>query len=377
MSEAMKTATDKSHLLALDSLRGLAAVSMIVHHVSWLTPISGNNFVQNVYLMVDFFFVLSGFVISYAYFGRLNTPRQAVRFMWLRFWRLWPLHAFFLAVFGVMIALKHSFNTHALVTNILLIQGVYTEKTLTYNPFAWSISTEFWVYLLFTLLALFFQRRAILIAIAGTLSILAMAYLSTNSLVAIYGMGDPVAFGPIRCIAGFMAGVVLYAIYYANAEKLSGAARPVLNWLAITSTVAFVAFIALATEGATDVVIYPLSAFMILFVALTPNAPFTRALNSKPLLFLGAASYSIYLSHSFVIVIVRAALRALLHATEQHSWMCGCSMLIVPPWIGGIAELITVIAVIGLSALTYRYIETPLRNWSRTALAARNNQAAS
>ena len=49
--------------------------------------------------MVDVFFVLSGFVIFYAYYGKLGSIGGVRHFVWLRFWRLYPLHFTFLIVF--------------------------------------------------------------------------------------------------------------------------------------------------------------------------------------------------------------------------------------------------------------------------------------
>ncbi len=54
---------------------------------------------QNAWLFVDFFFVLSGFVIAYAYLDSLGTPRATRIFVIRRIGRVWPLHVVLLGVF--------------------------------------------------------------------------------------------------------------------------------------------------------------------------------------------------------------------------------------------------------------------------------------
>jgi peptidoglycan/LPS O-acetylase OafA/YrhL len=84
----------------LESLRGLAAFLIVLHHMPhWNSILDIIRLVKNGYLMVEFFFVLSGFVIFNAYSEKINTKKDIVRFQFLRFGRLWPVHILFLIVF--------------------------------------------------------------------------------------------------------------------------------------------------------------------------------------------------------------------------------------------------------------------------------------
>lgn len=58
-------------LAVLDSFRGLCAVLVALHHFKASGYIAGSSFIQNAFLFVDFFFVLSGFVISKRYFEEI------------------------------------------------------------------------------------------------------------------------------------------------------------------------------------------------------------------------------------------------------------------------------------------------------------------
>ncbi|TIU76049.1 MAG: acyltransferase, partial [Mesorhizobium sp.] len=78
--------------LVLDSWRGICALLVALFHFPTTSMISQSAFVGGSYLFVDFFFVLSGFVIASAYGGRLNEPDDLARFALVRFGRIYPLH---------------------------------------------------------------------------------------------------------------------------------------------------------------------------------------------------------------------------------------------------------------------------------------------
>ncbi|MEO0688012.1 MAG: acyltransferase, partial [Cyanobacteria bacterium J06649_11] len=150
----------KTHYAVLDSWRGIAACMVVFCHLrqeinGHLAPL---DFIKNAYLFVDFFFVLSGFVISHAYASRLNTKSDLWQFMKLRFARLYPLHLFMLGAFvafevarmvigmGTTDAPAFSGNTSisAFFSNLFLLHGMGIQDSLTWNTPSWSISTEFY-----------------------------------------------------------------------------------------------------------------------------------------------------------------------------------------------------------------------------------------
>jgi peptidoglycan/LPS O-acetylase OafA/YrhL len=93
--------TERKHrFLALDGLRGVAAFAVVLYHFRWSNHLTGPF--QNGYLAVDLFFILSGFVI-YANYSALPDLRSALHFIWLRFFRVYPLH---LAVLAAFVALN-------------------------------------------------------------------------------------------------------------------------------------------------------------------------------------------------------------------------------------------------------------------------------
>src|SRR5271163_282350 len=83
----------------LDAWRGVAALLVALFHLNLYSPVYALDFIRNAYLFVDFFFVLSGFVITHAYADRMATIEGVATFAVRRFNRLWPLHAVVILAF--------------------------------------------------------------------------------------------------------------------------------------------------------------------------------------------------------------------------------------------------------------------------------------
>src|SRR6266513_2571664 len=85
--------------VVLDSWRGIAACLVALFHLDAYSHLYGVPFLRNSWLFVDFFFVLSGFVIAANYQQRLRDGFGIGRFLFLRLGRLYPLHFAMLALF--------------------------------------------------------------------------------------------------------------------------------------------------------------------------------------------------------------------------------------------------------------------------------------
>lgn len=158
-------------LLPLESLRGLAALTVVIFHFGVGSHFN-NPFTLNGFLLVDFFFVLSGFVIALSYLHRLSNITSLLTFQKKRFWRLYPLHLLMLVVFfGFNLAkyilsdqiqfAKPAFSEDFFLEflfNLLLLHN-WVLPTLTLNVPSWSISAEFFTYLIFGITVLFVKNR--------------------------------------------------------------------------------------------------------------------------------------------------------------------------------------------------------------------------
>jgi len=80
----------------LDSLRGIAALMVILFHSPFNYFQNKIIFASNLYLFVDFFFILSGFVMSYAYGNKIINGYSFKNYISLRLGRIYPIHLFML-----------------------------------------------------------------------------------------------------------------------------------------------------------------------------------------------------------------------------------------------------------------------------------------
>jgi peptidoglycan/LPS O-acetylase OafA/YrhL len=135
--------------LALDGLRGIAALLVVLYHVELPNHFTHNSFTRHGYLAVDLFLILSGFVISSAYSRRIFDAHRAGEFYWLRFFRIYPLHIAMLLAFVLLECVKLAAlrsgaitpgeqapftgkNTvGALIANVFMLQGLGITNGLT------------------------------------------------------------------------------------------------------------------------------------------------------------------------------------------------------------------------------------------------------
>lgn len=344
---------------------------MVFYHLPAWVPLLESRFVRNGYLMVDLFFVLSGFVIGSAYARSLTTPKDLLRFQWLRIGRIYPLHALFLLVFlgievlrylaagktgaGAIRVQAFSVNSpEALVQQIFLTQAIGpTGNAFTFNRPAWSISVEFYVYVLFGLLALFTKgRRNLCFGLVAGLSVLVLA--TGNS----HGWEEF-----LRGTAGFFLGTLI-----ADACRTQRLPRfPAA--LGLGAAAAFAAFLALKDGHALDVGVYFFAALLMACLVGGETSALNRALRRPALAYLGKISYSIYMCHAFVIWVATTVLKYVLARPErldaEGSWITQLSALDA-----ALAIPLIVGSTLALAALLYRYVEQPLRVKSRAFVKA-------
>jgi peptidoglycan/LPS O-acetylase OafA/YrhL len=139
-------------LAALTALRFFAAAAIVFHHAAghWAFPIPTHFFLSQ---GVTFFFVLSGFILTYRY-PRLDGRADIVRFLQARFARIWPAYvAALIIVLCSATAVLSSFDGNSLslhvLANLLMIQSWLPTDGVSLNGPSWSISTEFAFYLMF------------------------------------------------------------------------------------------------------------------------------------------------------------------------------------------------------------------------------------
>jgi hypothetical protein len=356
----------------LDSWRGIAALCVALYHLSVYSHFYSSAFIRNAYLFVDFFFVLSGFVIAYNYSGTLNNVPQIAAFMVRRFGRLWPLHVSILAfLFGLellkLVAARHGWVVFAhvpfdpagyatwdsLATNFFLIQSFGLHSSLTWNAASWSICTEFWAYLVFASLCCL-GRRAL---IAGTILFPALG-LAVILAFSKDHMNVGYDYGMFRCLYGFFGGYAVFRLWQWQAGRA-------MDWIRHCEIPALIVAILFIAWGGTNVAsdFAPFVFGLIVFVFAFEKGRVSAALRRPAALYLGKTSYSIYMVHAVVAEFINfAAMGA--GRVAHRAFMIDLPGVAVPilslghnRLLGDLVVPLYLAAVIALAGLTYRLIE--------------------
>ncbi|SLK10545.1 acyltransferase family protein [Novosphingobium mathurense] len=200
-------------LNGLDALRGIAAVSVLLHHIGIVSLGMTSN---NAYLAVDFFFMLSGYVMARTYEGRLAAGLGAGKFLFLRYVRLWPVMAFAFLL-GIPDALTGMGLTEtaafAFVVNMALLPYWAAWAPYPYNVAAWSIFYELVANLMHAVL--FWRvRTGLLLFCVFAMGAIFICRGLTAPILRIDGMGAfGFAGGLPRVLMSYPLGIVLYRIW--------------------------------------------------------------------------------------------------------------------------------------------------------------------
>ena len=362
------------HFIALDSLRGLCAIIVALGHFPAMGLLLQSGFIEHSYLFVDFFFVLSGFVIAANYISRIDSSPSLIRFLWLRVGRLYPLHlAVFLAYFGFELvrfiagsadAFTGDKQLEAIPTNLLLIHSLGIHEDVTWNRPSWSISCELFAYVTFAVSTLAAGKlRYLAYALITAGSFLVLAYFNDGGFLSTH------QFGFFRCLAGFFAGVFVWRIWSALASRSEsdGAKRPYWTMLEVLTVLVIIAFVNMVPfESVVNFAVPFLFGAAVLVFAFE-NGHLSGFIKHRVFVFLGTLSYSIYMVHQFLI-------DRLLNAGTVVGAMTDIEILdrsgeFVQFAPTGLWADLFAMAFIGmtvaLSYLTYRFIEAPCRDYFR------------
>ena len=373
-------AAQKHRYQALDALRGLCALCVCLFHFRATGPISGLAFVHGSWLFVDFFFVLSGFVIAANYRERLIVGGFLRRFVILRLGRVYPLHVFMLLVFVAMelvgLALDvnglmqrepfaGSTSVPALFSNLALLQAFGLHPGLTWNGPSWSIAVEFWTYVLFALAA-----RAAGQCLETLLVLAALVSIAILVVATPHGINVSHNWSLFRCIYGFAVGALAWRWWSLRglSPQPGAAGGTAMELAAVAAVVAFVSF---ADRFGINL-LAPLVFGAALLVFAREAGAVSRLLLAGPLQWLGLLSYSIYMVHTFVQSrfddVLRVAERPLgiPLTTQGHNAAGGTMDLAGATSLQGmVLTLVMLVLVIGTAAFTQRFVELPGQRLAR------------
>ena len=340
-------ASTKHQFAVLDGLRGFGALTvlgfhLLQQHVEGALPFAG--------LAVDFFYMLSGFVMAFAYEQRLRTGTMDLKsFAWIRFVRLYPL--LFVGtstgiLFGFLAAsVKHdvTFQQIAIsgVLGLLLLPSYVFRQWGTAFPFnmaQWSLTFEVFANAIFAVIAPRLTTRLLIGLVAASAALLIALALKNGDTYAGFNQNNFV-FGFARVMFPFFAGVLVFRF------RRRPRHAPLV---AIGLMIALVAFIMVPASHAGlltlpyIILLFPAVIFLGAAVDVGPKL-------SNAFRFLGTLSYPLYILQS---PILRAGQEVL---KRRHFGLEGSIVF----------ALIEATIVLAITYLALTYYDVPLRRLIR------------
>ncbi len=297
-----KTRPGKTFFHTLDGIRGVAALLIVMRHTETLfAPWK----LQQSYLAVDVFFVLSGVVIAQAYGERLRSGLSFAAFTWIRAVRIMPLYLLGSAIsLGAALAGLISFGPWrilALYAGLALFMvpnpGIGSVNVYPLDNPAWSLPLELAV-------NLFYARFVRALGTAAMLGI--MLFCSAGIALTLYKAQShslnfgfwarSFPFGLLRVGYSFFAGVLIFGRYAARHHALAGRGATLAAW----GVVAAVGMVLVADPSRSVQPYYDFVAVTFVFPALVSLALVFQPTGRSAQVFkvLGAISYAVYTLHA-------------------------------------------------------------------------------
>jgi peptidoglycan/LPS O-acetylase OafA/YrhL len=305
----------------LTALRGIAALLVAAYHFNqYVLPIADSQWTLahlRGYLWADFFFILSGFIMTYVYQKRFETGvtiPSFFTFMRLRFARLYPVHLltliWLILLYLIVVklchvtlepALKSVFNPSSIGLHLLMLHGFNTVWSTTWNIPAWAIGSEWLMYLLFALIIFLMHKIRELATKLAIIFILCAYFYVTTPMSDVYLANTWLQHLPysidhyvfplnfVRCFAGFLLGIITHYFYALKSAKNVLKRDELFVFLVLI----FFVFCHFSMPDMLTVLVFPL---MILSAVYNENRV-SKYLENKYLQAFGAWSYSIYMIH--------------------------------------------------------------------------------
>ncbi|WP_031235502.1 acyltransferase [Asticcacaulis sp. AC402] len=288
---------------SLDVLRFLAAAFILLFHFGPSAPVNlrlVSPIFEQGWLATDLFLMLSGFVLSRAYGGRLTQSQmRPTHFFLKRFARLWPSHLVVLLIFAVFIVTatllgfppNHGdhYGLNALFAQAFMVHGWGIIGTPTWNIPTWTLSALLVCYGLFAVYARWVHHRSLIVLAGIAAVVLAAAHVLSETLASHAFADLPLAWGLLRAIPLFILGNL---IERATARlRLSQA----MFWPLATVALAAACGLALLPRHLlSDTVILMLLGTVL---AVSGGVTFRESVVTQRL---GRASFALFLTHSLV-----------------------------------------------------------------------------
>ncbi|MER8846175.1 acyltransferase family protein [Mesorhizobium australicum] len=299
---------DRSTLKPLTSLRFFAAASVVVFHLGPHIGIHTSAWLAN---GVSFFFVLSGFILTYVH-SRDGAAKAA--FYWARFARIWPTHFLSFLIFIAVTPVGWVWATGGgfgiALINLALLQSWVPSQAyaLSFNSVSWTLSVELLFYAVFPFIVAA-KRFGLLYGLVAAATLAALAF------AAVIYQGEPAGpwewspslfaiQNPLMRLLEFMSGILAARLY------LAGTYRPFAGaeWVAVAG--AGLSVLLMSTVGrmapAPIAIWLTLAGSQFAFAAMVYVFAFgtgilSRILSYRAPVLLGEISFATYMLHGIII----------------------------------------------------------------------------
>ncbi len=355
---------------ALTSLRFVAAMAVVFFHFREHMGVNIDAYTQAMktgHLAVDFFFMLSGFIMAHVYGAAVaDKSFSFLKYMKKRFARIYPVHIVTLCLFvilgllfkllGLEPNISEKYDLAAIPSNLLMVHAWGFNDFNTFNTPSWSISAEWFAYLWFfpLALAMYALRKVPLAAYALSVAIFLGFYYITPDFTGKQITGLASDFGILRIIPEFILGMTSYAVcksYGLGARLAKVSAIICLLGLAVFSHFALHDFIYIAL-------------FSLILILCTQSARYVQKgiLSTDVFVFLGKISYSLYMTHALIYTVFFNGTEMLFGADMDVAMKLGL-------W------FIAVCGSIPLAIIFYFLIEEPGRNFINKRFVYKNKKS--
>jgi len=215
---------DSDEMLHLDALRIVGALMIVVFHFNRYINLDGrwqvaDDMIKGFSLIVDLFFLISGYVMAAIYTGRLGSWAKYGTFLKKRVARLGPLHWATMLVFvGVWIAGVQGwggdvdpkrYDVSCIVPNAVFVHAWHTCHSQTWNFVSWAISAEMGMYLALPLLFWITGRGRIVTAVVTVASFVILLLNPDGDMPFHQWTWN---FGVLRAVPGFLLGMLAFQL---------------------------------------------------------------------------------------------------------------------------------------------------------------------
>jgi peptidoglycan/LPS O-acetylase OafA/YrhL len=343
----------------LTSLRFFFALIVLMVHFS----INNKPMFENGFMGVGFFFMLSGFILSFSYYDRISKVNFNVvrEFYIARLARIYPLHLLSLLLMllvSLPMILKQSImvNLSTFFSNLFLLQSWIPAETyyFSYNSPAWSISNEIFFYLLFPFIVMLVSS----LNRNGKIVLFLFTILTYVLILNLWIADLPydiryfnIYINPLFRLIEFIIGVFLFLFWHSLKESKELLLNLILSRL-IFSTLELCSIILLVLfscySGSFQLIYtwdmyYWLPMAFILIVFAFSKGVISQLLSNRFFVYLGEISFGFYMFH-WIVLYLMAVFKKLIGITMV--WQTEFALVLVSTLV--------------VSHLSFKYFEKPL-----------------